>query len=369
LSDKPFLCKFVDDVNILSTNKRANTDFRKFLSSDLRIFKPSEKISNKLVLILARRSDRESDYVGIGLIRRGLDYVRLDIEDIPDLLRVRYSIKRGIPSIKFLLDEREIDVAHVSAVYLRNFEIEAIKFKGDKLSQTFSYEQWKDTYRVLQASLKCSWVNHPDVTRMANNRVQQLSVAKAVGLHIPETVITNDPKIAKDFYHIHRGRIIIKALHHHAVQVDSKLFSMYTHKMTNKDLSYLDDLVNAPCILQEELLKKSDLRITVVGKQIFAVEIDSQSTSKGRDDLHRCPLLELPKRTIELRKADRVKCIKLLDSLGLQYGAIDLVRDRSDRLIFLEINPTGDWLWIEQYTGLPITEAMAGLLENSIEGR
>jgi glutathione synthase/RimK-type ligase-like ATP-grasp enzyme len=369
LSDKPFLCQFVDDVNILSTDKRANADFRKFLTSDLRIFKPSEKISNKLILILARRSDRESDYVGIGLIRRGVDYVRLDIEDIPDLLRVRYCIKRGIASIKFRLDEREIDVANVSAVYLRNFEIEAIKFKGGKLSQTFSFEQWKDTYRILQANLKCAWVNNPDVTRLANDRVQQLSVAKAVGLDIPETVITNDPEMAKDFYHIHRGRIIIKALHHHAVQVGNRLYSMYTHKMTNKDLSHLDDLVDAPCILQEKLLKKSDLRITVVGKQIFAVEIDSQSTSKGRDDLHRCSLLELPKRIIKLKKADRDKCIKLLDSFGLQYGTIDLVRDRSDRLIFLEINPTGDWLWIEQHTGLPITDAMTDLLENCIECR
>jgi glutathione synthase/RimK-type ligase-like ATP-grasp enzyme len=369
LSDKPFLCRFVDDTDTLSTNKRTNTDFRKFLTNDLRCFKNSEKISKKLVLILARRSDRESDYVGIGLMRRGVDYVRLDIEDIPDILRVRYSIKRGIPSIKFLLDEREIDVAHVSAVCLRNFEIEPIKFRGDKLSQTFSFEQWDDTYRILQASLKCPWINPPDLTRVASDRVQQLSVAKALGLDIPETVITNDPKVARDFYHIHRGRIVIKALHHHAVQVANRVYFMYTHNMTKKDLSYLDDLVNAPCILQEKILKKSDLRITVVGKQIFAVEIDSQLASKGRDDLHRCPVLELPKRIIELKKAFKEKCIKLLDSFGLKYGAIDFIRDRSDRLIFLEINPTGDWLWIEHHTGLPITEAVTDLLENSIECR
>jgi glutathione synthase/RimK-type ligase-like ATP-grasp enzyme len=302
-------------------------------------------------------------------MRRGIDYVRLDIEDIPDQLRVRYSIRRGVPSIKFLLDKREIDVADISAVYLRNFEMAAIKFRGDKLSQTFSFEQWADTYGILQASLKCAWVNHPDVTRVANNRIQQLSIAKDVGWDIPETLVTNDPEMARHFYHLHRGRIIIKALHHHAVEVGNRVYSMYTHKMTNKDLSYLDDLVNAPCILQEKLLKKADLRVTVVGKHIFAVEIDSQSTSKGRDDLHRCSLLELSKRSIELNKTDQDKCIKLLDSFGLRYGAIDLIRDRSDRLIFLEINPTGDWLWIERHTGLPITEAMADLLENSVDVR
>jgi glutathione synthase/RimK-type ligase-like ATP-grasp enzyme len=359
----------VDDVHFVSTSKRRNTDFRKFLTNELSIFKPSHKISTKLVLILTRRSDRESDYVGIGLMRRGVDYVRIDTEDIPDLLRVRYSIKHGIQSIKFLLNEREIDIAHISAVYLRNFEIEAIRSRGDNLSKTFSFEQWSDTYSILQARLKCAWVNHPDATRAANDRLRQLSVAKSIGLDIPETIITNDPEMARDFYRIHRGGIIIKALHHHAVQVGNRVYAMYTHKMTDKDLSYLTDLVNAPCILQEKVVKKSDIRITVVGKQIFAVEIDSQLTNKGRDDLHRCPLIELPKRTIELNNIDQNKCMKLLDSFGLQYGAIDLVRDSNDRLIFLEINPTGDWLWIEQHTGLQITEAMTDLLENSVRDR
>lgn len=359
----------MDDIDILSSSKKPNTDFRKLLTNYLMIFKPSEKISDKLVLILTRGSDRESDYIGIGLMRRGIDYVRLDIEDVPDLLRIRYSInKQGVQSIQFLLDEREIDIAHISAVFLRDFDVGAIKFKGDKLSKTFSFEQWNDAYGILQAALKCAWVNRPDAARVANDRVQQLSVAKAVGLDIPETIITNDPEMARDFYHIHGGRIIIKALHHHAVQVSNRIYSMYTHRMTNKDLSYLNNLVNAPCILQEKILKKSDLRITIVGNQIFAVEIDSQSTLKGRDDLHRYPLRKLPKRTIELKKTDQDKCIKLLDSFGLEYGAIDLVRDRSDRLIFLEINPTGDWLWIEHCTGLPITEAIVDLLEKSVKG-
>jgi glutathione synthase/RimK-type ligase-like ATP-grasp enzyme len=366
LASKPFLCRFVDNVEIVSTSKRRNTDFRKFLTNELRVFKPSHKISNKLVLILTRRSDRESDYVGIGLMRRGVDYVRIDIEDIPDLLRIRYSIKQGLESIKFLLNEREIDVAHISAVYLRNFEVKAIKSRGDNLSKKFSLEQWDDTYSILQARLKCPWVNHPDATRVANDRLQQLAAAKSIGLNIPETVITNDPEMARDFYQVHRDRSIIKALHHHAVQVGNRVYAMYTHKMTNKDLSYLNDLVNAPCILQEKLVKKSDIRVTVVGKQIFAVEIDSQSNKKGRNDLHRCPLIDLPKRTIELNKSDQDRCIRLLDFFGLQYGAIDLVRDTHDRLIFLEINPTGDWLWIEQHTGLPITEAMTDLLEDFV---
>ena len=57
------------------------------------------------------------------------------------------------------------------------------------------------------------------------------------------------------------------------------------------------------------------------------------------------------------------RCVQLIKSLGLKYGAIDFVIDNSDNVVFLEVNPTGDWYWIEQKTGLPITTAMAGLIE------
>ena len=56
------------------------------------------------------------------------------------------------------------------------------------------------------------------------------------------------------------------------------------------------------------------------------------------------------------------RCISLVESLGLKYGAIDFIVDKDDRLVFLDVNPTGDWYWIEQKVRLPITEAMVNLL-------
>ena len=49
----------------------------------------------------------------------------------------------------------------------------------------------------------------------------------------------------------------------------------------------------------------------------------------------------------------------LVRRLGLAYGAIDLVLTPDGRYVFLEINPNGQYLWIEQLTGLPISEAIA----------
>jgi glutathione synthase/RimK-type ligase-like ATP-grasp enzyme len=183
------------------------------------------------------------------------------------------------------------------------------------------------------------------------------------GFDIPRTLITNDPAAARDFYHVCHGNIILKALHHHSVECQGKLFSMYTHRVEKKDLSKFNELIYAPCILQERIHKQSELRVTVVGGRVFAAKIACQSTNNSLEDFHRCAISDLPIKAIKLENSIIEGCIKIVNSLRLRYGAIDFVVDKRSRLIFLEINPTGDWYWIERQTGLPITEAMVDLIE------
>lgn len=355
------MCQFIDEVKHSSRFK--GTDVREIITAKLKALDPNESISDKLVLMLTRKSDREADFVGANLIIRGIDYVRLNIEDVPNKFRINYTVNPNL-SIEFTINGRIVDATRIVVVWLRNFEPQVIGVSNDKLSRAFSIEQWNDAYRILQNNLKCKWINPPDSIVKADDRVQQLSAAKNVGFRIPETIITNDPIAAKKFYLSHKGDIIVKALHHHAIEIENKVYSMYTHRVTYRDLPRLKDLAFAPCILQKRITKKSDLRVTVVGKKIFAVEIDSQSVSEGREDLHRIPLENLPKRMVKLGSVANKKCIQLVNSFGLYYAAIDFVRDKDNKLVFLEINPTGDWLWIEQQTGLPITLSVTALIES-----
>jgi glutathione synthase/RimK-type ligase-like ATP-grasp enzyme len=69
-------------------------------------------------------------------------------------------------------------------------------------------------------------------------------------------------------------------------------------------------------------------------------------------------------RVYDLPSTIRERCTKLIRSLGLRYGAIDFILDKNDRLVFLEVNPTGDWNYIESQLSLPITKAMVNLIED-----
>jgi hypothetical protein len=216
-------------------------DFRSFITNDLEILSPTDSISDKQVLILTRKFDPEATRVSIRLLAKGIDSVRLNVEDMPNQMRVRYKIEDICdPHIEFTIGDRNLDSSRFSVVWLRDIDNTLMDLdlghKYDKFVQRFCYEQWNDSYRILIDSLASEWINRPEANLKASNRLIQLATAREVGLKIPSTLVTNDPNAAAEFYQHHDGRIVLKAVHHHGIEIEGKVYSMYTHSLTKDDL-------------------------------------------------------------------------------------------------------------------------------------
>lgn len=54
--------------------------------------------------------------------------------------------------------------------------------------------------------------------------------------------------------------------------------------------------------------------------------------------------------------------LALARRLGLSYCALDLVVTPSGDYVFLEVNPSGQYGWLESLTGLPITRELVRML-------
>src|SRR5262249_28406868 len=126
------------------------------------------------------------------------------------------------------------------------------------------------------------------------------------------------------------------------------------------ELGFLANVKYAPVIFQQYIPAKVDLRITVVGERIFPACIYSQDTEYKVDfrmtmDAARVEPAELPSDVSAMLRA-------LMGRVGLVYGAIDMRLTPDDEYVFLEVNPAGQWLFIEHRTGQPISEAMAELM-------
>jgi glutathione synthase/RimK-type ligase-like ATP-grasp enzyme len=217
------------------------------------------------------------------------------------------------------------------------------------------------------------WVSEPEATRIANRKPLQLKVARDVGFQIPLTCISNDPIEVQAFLLRNSGvDMIIKAvgssyirLTHSPEDKSRKNRAIYT-RLINRDsfLSNIHRVSICPFILQEAIHKESDIRITVVGDRVFASEICiEQNVDPYNLDWRHHKVVRVY-RSHNLPKSIIESSVKVVRSLGLRFGCIDMGYSRKTGYTFFEINPQGQWMPSEQIVGHPISLALAKLLIN-----
>lgn len=202
----------------------------------------------------------------------------------------------------------------------------------------------------------------PDAIYYAENKMVQLRAARAIGLRVPASCITNDPSRARSFIASH-DRTVAKALRSGWFEDTSGQWSIFTTEITPEMAASLDSVSLAPAIFQELIPKRCDIRVTIVGQEIFAAEIDSQSDDSSRIDWRRTNDPKLKHTRCTLPEDLERRLLSLMSMLRLEFGAIDLVRRPDNEYVFLEVNPNGQWLWIDDQLDMGITAAVASWLE------
>jgi glutathione synthase/RimK-type ligase-like ATP-grasp enzyme len=318
-----------------------------------------------MILILTEPGDEHADRVVALLKARGADFVRFHTEDFP--ARASLSIGYG-PSgqMRSLLrvDERTIDLANVQSVWSRRprppVPHERIQ---DAAARKFVAEESLDFLRDLWHALDCLWLpGQPTEIRRGQYKAAQLRVAGELGFELPPTLVTNNPDEFLDFYRQHNGNIISKLAGFGFQDAVGNTFVRYTEVVPKRAVGYAAAIEYCPVILQAYVPKQLELRITVVGQHAFAAEIHSQETHHTRHDWRRYDFGQTPHAMHDLPPEIHERCVRLVQRMGLTYGAIDMILTPDGRYVFVEINPSGQYLWIEELTGLPISEAICDLL-------
>jgi len=206
------------------------------------------------------------------------------------------------------------------------------------------------------------WVNHPDAVRAAEDKLGQLKLAQACGLIIPRTLVTNDPQHLLDFYESCKGEVITKTFRRLAFYQAGHERLILTNRLQREHLAHIERLRHVPCLFQEYVPKDIELRVTVIGQQVFAAEIHSQRSTTSRDDYRRYDFARTPYYPHTLPPAVEAACLRVLQHYGLAFGAIDLIRRPDGAYVFLEVNANAQFLWVQDLTGMPMRQALAEML-------
>lgn len=216
-------------------------------------------------------------------------------------------------------------------------------------------------------SLNCRWMNLPANNLACSNKLWQLQMAKKHGFSVPETLVTNNPQLVQEFFEQCDGRVIYKLMGEQTnllMPANENPRGVSTMPLRKQDLPFIEQVALAPHMFQRNIQKAYDLRVTVVGEEIFGTRIDSQS-GRGKTDWRHDYNVDME--AIELPDEINEKCFELTRSLGLNYGSIDLVLTPDDDYIFLEINCGGQYLWVEDRTKQQISRSVARFLAGDLK--
>ncbi len=224
-----------------------------------------------------------------------------------------------------------------------------------------SNEVLRSLWRIIDSKL---WLNHPNALWLASNKIDQLSVAKRLGFDVPRTLVTSSIASIRKFNLSHPDGIVCKAIKHSFLNRVNDVLLAPTKRLTDDDICGLDSYATIPAIHQNEIMKTCDVRVTVVGSCLAATAIHSQDRSETEVDWRAWDVAsyDLRHEIISLPPKIEQSCFAIAHHYGLRYAAIDLVLDRKSNYHFLELNPNGQWAWIEQKTGYPIRDVILDTL-------
>lgn len=302
-----------------------------------------------MIVILTIKDDvYVPDIVIAAVAARGHEALRVDSDDFPGSLTLSVD-DDGV----FLLTRDGVPL-RPAAVWARR-RWPASRLVVDARYAGSAAAQARTLFHAWLRDAGDRVVNAVDAEDRAEDKVLQLRLARRLGFTVPATLVGNDPAAVRRFVKTQRDLgfdVVTKLLVPLVSSMQATRGFFYTSLVDDDALAHVDDVVHAPQIFQRRLDKALELRVQVVGDHVFCGALvararDWRLQTEGAWQHHTLPA------------ATHDRCLRLCRALGLVTGAIDLVVDAAGIEHFLEVNPAGEWGFLERDLGLPIADALA----------
>ncbi len=302
------------------------------------------------VLVVTEADDLHGDALAATLRKHhALSPIRLDMRDFPrenGTFRVsRDGTSRSLSHI--------LGLDAVSSVWWRRPHPTQVPGSMRSADDDYRQAECDGFLQGLLWSMPALWVNDPGADRTANRKLVQLETAYRAGFAVPETLITNDAGEARSFIESRPGPVVFKR-----TGTGRGAFTE-TRIVTPADIDLLPGIRNSPTIFQDYIHAECDLRIVWVDGIEWVVRIDSQA-GVGRVDSRLDTSVAFTRDRLPASVSKSLST--LMGALGLAFGVLDLRVGRDGEVWFLEVNPQGQFAYLEIKTGLPIFESLANLL-------
>ncbi|MBD2561963.1 MULTISPECIES: ATP-grasp domain-containing protein [Nostoc] len=246
---------------------------------------------------------------------------------------------------------QKIDLSEITAAYLRPYDSRRLPQIAQAGANSRAWQHAiavDDTLMSWSEMTPAFVVNRPSAMAANGSKPYQLEQIRSLGFKVPETLVTTDPEAVRSFWELH-GDIIYKSI------------SGIRSKVSRVGVEHLERLDNVSwCPTQfQQYIPGRDYRVHVVGKEIFASEVISQADdyryAAENDESTEIRACHLPEEVEQ-------QCRVLAKAINLPLCGIDLRRTPGGDWYCFEVNPSPGFTYYQQFTGQPISTAIANLL-------
>lgn len=335
-------------------------------------------ITMKNTLIITNSQDLHADLVSTILVNKGHQPFRVNLDKFPRDYTITQKYIDGSHASKIVHTPTGTTLESCQIAATWNRKIAEYSFISDDLTvQELEYAKAETEHAMfgLLYTLDCYWMSHPVNLRGSMWKGEQLNRAQKIGFRIPASLVSNCPDEVRDFKNHLPGDMIFKTLStpdlaSSKVSDEERVANgVPTTVITNEFMENVEAVREVPCHFQEYIPKLYELRVTIIGDKLFAAKIHSQEDQRTMVD-SRDMTAEILYEAIKLPEAIEKRCFAFVKSYGLNYSAMDIIVTPDNEYVFLENNPNGQFLYVQQL--IPeynMLETLADTLIKEVECR
>lgn len=299
-------------------------------------------------LILTSSGDATADYLCGRLGADNVRYSRFDTDRPPT--SVRLDVSPG--AIHLTLLGATFEPSDIRAVVFRRPKPFAPADSGDAFQQKHAADEWAEAVEGFLSHIPLErWINHPIRNYAASHKVHQLAMATKHGLTVPSWIVTTDPSAARRFLHECGWFAVAKPLSSGYIERGSEDRDtvIYTSVVTREHDTSLDRIASCPVLFQRRVDKRADVRLVYLDGRAIAVALNAtDGTGNQRLDIRRDEMRDVAYSGVTVPRETAEGVSGLMATYGLRFGALDFAIDADGRWVFLEVNPNGQWAWLDQ---------------------
>ncbi|OXA82971.1 ATP-grasp domain-containing protein [Flavobacterium hercynium] len=311
-----------------------------------------------MILIINGQYDESTEDICRWLLYLKKEFVRIDNESV--FTKINFDFNKDIYEIE-IDNHTQLNLNSIKSVFYKsgsfNYKIKK-ESRINKFIKEFNFEEWKVLENFLRFKLENDSINMIGNLLINDiNKLEVLTLAKRVGLKIPETFIISSKDELLSLLNLDM-RLITKSIGNmKPIYIEERLFLNYTREITKDEVNSESFM---PSLIQFKIEKKYEIRTFFIKNKFWSIAIFSQESTESTIDNRIVNSNHY--NTFKLPKKLENKIKELAFKLKLNSGSVDWILSSSGIFYFLEINPLGLFRNISIYGEYNIEKEIAKML-------